>query len=215
MGTFEPGWAEESEDDVNGQHILTEAQQGLKTSRYQTGEVKDKHAWWYRSMVTERKDLACWMMMANELIFLDNQLLDNKAFIVLPSCVARLSTYCKCGECTGLEIYPRLFSIKRKQTIHIRLHTGLIPVPLTLVVSTSLFTESLSDDLPLARLSKEWQDVALYRTSYGHSSCFPSTSAISSVIFSTSPRKNEHCVINHSHLVLLCLRLLNKSKGHK
>lgn len=45
------------------------------------------------------------------------------------------------------------------------LHTGLTPAALRPLGSASLFTDSRSDDLPLARLSREWQDVALYKAS--------------------------------------------------
>ena len=44
-------------------------------------------------------------------------------------------------------------------------HTGLTPAALVPVASASLFMESLSDDRPLAVLSKEWQDTALYSAS--------------------------------------------------
>lgn len=57
---------------------------------------------------------------------------------------------------------------------------------LTLPASLSGRPESLSEDLPLVRLSREWQEVASNRASYGLSSSGASPE-INSLTFSRSP----------------------------
>lgn len=65
---------------------------------------------------------------------------------------------------------------------------GLTSV-LTLPASLSGRPESLSDDLPLVRLSKEWQDVASNSASYGLSSSgIRASPEISSLTLSRSPK---------------------------
>lgn len=65
---------------------------------------------------------------------------------------------------------------------------------LTFPASLSGRPESLSEDLPLVRLSKEWQEVASNRASYGLSSSGPGAiPEISSLTFSRSPMsQNGH-----------------------
>lgn len=77
--------------------------------------------------------------------------------------------------------------------LHVRMFVcegGWVSVKLLLTLPASLSgrPESLSEDLPLVRLSREWQEVASYRASYGLSSSGPGASPeINSLTLSKSP----------------------------
>ena len=76
-------------------------------------------------------------------------------------------------------------------------------LPLTLPASLSGRPESLSEDLPLVRLSREWQEVASNRASYGLSSSGPGASPeINSLTFSRSPMKCK--LSKHTDWFLSC-----------
>ena len=99
--------------------------------------------------------------------------------------------------------------------VDVCVHVCVVKPLLTLPASLSGRPESLSEDLPLVRLSREWQEVASYRASYGLSSSGPGASPeINSLTFSISPlvkERHRHTEAEKWKRTLFCIFLSSVS----